>query len=173
MKEPSISEFIKELNISYEIFYGDSKNKIEAINANLDNQDFDILILIADDMIPIINNYDEIIVDLFQKSENYLDSTIHFYTARWAHELDIWNIMGKTYYNRFNYIYHPSYQSIFSDNEYTEVSKILNKRITSEISPFVHDWIVGDETEAKNWAYNNDDWRTYEYRKTINFDLNL
>ena len=171
MKEEDIKSFLDELNINYKIFYGDNKNKIEAINANMKNQRFDILILIADDMIPVLENYDEIICDIFEKSENGLDSTIHFYTPMWADILDVWCIMGKKYYNRFKYIYHPSYKSIFCDNEYTEVSKMLGKRIFSEIYPFEHHNQRGDATEIKNWQYNDEDTRNFYQRKDKNFDL--
>jgi hypothetical protein len=65
MNNDDIRNFIKNLNIDYEIFYGNSKTKIEAINNNLENQDFDILILLQDDMIAELKNYDEVICDIF------------------------------------------------------------------------------------------------------------
>ncbi len=172
MKGQDILDFLNQTNIDYEVNFGDNKNKIEAINANMDNRDFDILVLIADDQIATMGNYDERIVEIFEKSEHGLDSMIHFYTPRWSFELDVWNIMGKKYYDRFGYIYHPSYKSIFADNEYTEVAVMLNRRIMSELCPFFHDWKGGDYTEVKNWYFNNDDSRTYEERKKLNFDLN-
>jgi len=172
MNNDNIMGFIQNLNINHKIYYGDSKNKIEAINANLENEnEFDILVLIADDMDPIIKNYDEIISNIFDKSNLGLDCTIHFNTARWADLLDIWCVMGKTYYNRFNYIYNPEYCSICCDNEYTEVAKFLNKQIFSETHLFSHNNIVGDETEVRNWWFNHEDWVTYERRKLINYNL--
>jgi FkbM family methyltransferase len=171
MNNDDIRNFIKSLRIDYEIYYGDNKNKIEAINANIGKKKFDILMLIADDMVPILENYDEIISNIIDESPNGLDTTIHFNTARWGSILDIWCVMGKKYYDRFKYIYHPDYKSIFCDNEYTEVAKILNRYKFSEYCPFEHVYISGDDTEIKNWQYNSEDWQIYEKRKKNKFGL--
>lgn len=170
MNNFEIKNFIEKLKINYEIFYGESKNKIEAINANLENQEFDVLILIPDDMIPCLNDYDEYIREIFEKSENGLDTILHFNTSTWADLLDVWCIMGKTYYDRFGYIYYPEYKSICADNEYTEVAKILNKYIFSELCPFNH-YFESDETAVKNWYFNAEDDVVYQIRKKINFGI--
>jgi len=36
--------------------------------------------------------------------------------------------MGKKYYDRFGYIYHPSYISLWCDNEFTDVANMLKKQ---------------------------------------------
>jgi hypothetical protein len=166
--QEEIKQILSNKNIEYTINYSQNKNKIEAINNDLTNKKFDILILLADDVIPILEKYDEIIVNLFSNSPLLLDSTIHFYTAMWSHILDIWCVMGYDYYKRFEYIYHPSYKNIFSDNEYTEVSRLLNRTILSEESPFIHDW-ESDEITAKNSEYSSSDWLVYDNRKQNNF----
>lgn len=173
MNNIEIIDFIGSLNINHKINYGNSKNKIEAINANMDETDFDILILIADDMYPYVQNYDEIICKLFNESKHGLDSTIHFATATWAHLLDVWCIMGKNYYDRFGYIYHPSYITIFADNEYTEVSVFLRRTILSQLSPFKHTNITNDDTAIRNSGGSNhtEDYNTYHKRKLLNFEI--
>jgi hypothetical protein len=174
MKSNEIKNFIKDLDLEYEIFYGESKNKIEAINANLENKIFDILILAADDMIPVVKNYDTEIIKHFENSTYKLDCILHTHSVRWSDKLDINCILGWDYYKRFNYIYHPSYKSIFADNEYTEVSKLLKRNVfTPNFCPFYHDWKGGDETEIKNFQFNHEDWLVYEERKKNNYDLNL
>jgi len=170
MNNDDIKNFIKTLNIDFKIFYGQSKNKIEAINANLTDEDYDILILIADDMIPQVMEYDEIIRNIIETSENGTDTIIHFNTTRWANLLDVWCIMGKKYYDRFKYIYNPIYKSIFADNEYTEVAQILDRYIFSEIIAFNHNW-DSDETTLKSWGHNQEDENIYNSRKNENFDL--
>lgn len=172
MKNDEISNFIKGLNIYHEIFYGDNKNKIEAYNANLENQDFDVLVLLQDDMLPCLENYDEVIREIMETNPNALDTTIHFNTVRWVDLLDVWCVMGKKYYDRFNYIYHPDYKSIACDNEYTEVAKMLGRSIFTEICPFFHNSII-DDTSLKNWYFNSEDDQTYHRRKAINFEINL
>ena len=136
----------------------------------MNNHDFDILILIADDMIPVNENYDETIKNILIESEHGLDSMIHFFTPRWAHLLDVWCIMGKKYFDRFNYIYHPDYKSICADNEYTEVAIKLNRRIVSNLSPFEHRW-MNDSLADKNSIFNSEDDATFWRRKALNFEL--
>lgn len=172
MKNDDIISFIKSLNINHEIFYGENKTKIQAYNANLENQDFDVLVLLQDDMLPCLKDYDILICEIMETNPNGLDTTIHFNTSRWANLLDIWCVMGKKYYDRFNYIYHPDYKSIACDNEYTEVAKMLNRSIFSEVSPFYHN-NISDELTLKNWYFNIEDDHTYHRRKLINFEVNL
>jgi hypothetical protein len=54
--------------IQLEYYYGVSKNKIDAINRDMVAPTFDILVLISDDMIPQVKDYDDIIVQNFKKS---------------------------------------------------------------------------------------------------------
>lgn len=171
MKNQEIIDFLDGLKINYKVNYGDNQNKIQAINADMKYHKFDILVLIADDMIPVMSNYDEIICDIIKNSEFGLDTMIHFNTTRWCGILDVWCIMGKKYYDRFKYIYHPSYKSIYCDNEYTEVAKSLNRRIFSELIPFFHDNKTGDPTEIKNWKFNTEDENNYYIRKELNFEI--
>jgi hypothetical protein len=171
MNNDDIRNFLELLGISYKVNYGHNENKIQAINADLDVENFDILILVADDMVPVIQNYDEIISDIFVNSSEDLDNTIHFNTTRWGGTLDIWCIMGKKYFDRFNYVYHPDYKSIFCDNEYTQVAEMTGKKIFSEHCLFEHDYITGDDTEVRNWKYNNEDWNVFVQRKHNNFFL--
>jgi hypothetical protein len=171
MNNDNVRDYIKSLNFNIEYFYNNNKNKIEAINANMENQNFDVLILIADDIFPIINGYDDHICEIFKNSIYNLDCVIHTNTARWSNVLDVFCIMGKSYYDRFKYIYNPNYKSIFCDNEYTEVAKILNRSVFVHETIMEHYCIVGDETSNNNLKYNQDDWSTYEERKKINFEL--
>lgn len=171
MNNDEIVNFIKDLKINHEIFFGDNKSKIEAYNANLENQIFDVLILLQDDLLPELKNYDDIISDIFINSPYGLDCVIHFNTKRWCQLLNIWNIIGKKYYDRFNYIYYPGYKSISCDNEFTEVSKMLNRSIWSSLEPFSHNWVGGDDTEKKNWYFNADVDRLFWERRKINYGL--
>lgn len=167
MNNDDIRNFISKAGINHEIFYENNKTKIEAINNNLKNQNFDILVLISDDMVPAIENYDKIIVEHF--NNNGLDNVLHVYNYTWEHRLDIWCIMGKKYYDRFNYIYQPEYKSIFCDNEYTETAKALNKVIYCKDALFLHDYLTTDETAQKNNHFNIHDENLYNERKKNNF----
>lgn len=153
-------------------YYGHSTNKIEAINANLENVDnFDILILAADDLYPIAQNYDDLIVQDFMIYHPDLDGPLHYMNPSWEERLDIGCIMGVNYYRRFNYIYNPTYKTIFCDNEYMEVAKILGKHRYIPKQLFAHHYVITDPTANRNWVFNNHDEQVYNRRKSINFDI--
>lgn len=107
------------------IVYGISKSKIDAINRDLDIvKDWDILINTSDDMVFTNKGFDNIIRQDF---EDNLDQFIHYSDGNQKENISTMSIMGKEYYERFNYIYHPDYKSLWCDAEATEVAVLLGK----------------------------------------------
>jgi hypothetical protein len=85
------------------------------------------------------------------------------------------SIIGRKYYDKFNYIYHPSYKSLWCDNEYTDIAKrdgkiqyydeILYKHFhPSNIGGFVDDQLRHTE------SFSDVDFKNYEARKKNNFN---
>lgn len=107
------------------ICYGTSKNKIDAINRDLDViKDWDILINTSDDMVFTTKGFDNIIRQDFLGN---LDQVLHYSDSNQKENIMTMSIMGKEYYERFNYIYHPDYKSLWCDAEATEVAVMLGK----------------------------------------------
>ncbi len=108
---------------------GLSNNKIHAINRDLDlyTTNWDILLLASDDMVPQIKSYDKIIRDDMLKYYDNLDGVLWYNDGFQSDKLNTLSIMGRVYYERFKYIYYPEYKSVYADNEFTEVSTLLNK----------------------------------------------
>jgi hypothetical protein len=172
MNNEDIRSFLAPYKEICEINYGNSKTKIEAVNANLEDKKFDILLLASDDMIPILHGFDNIICTDIQENFSDLDGSVQYYNPMWEDKLDVVCIMGYAYYKRFNYIYFPEYKSIFCDNEFTQVKNALKKnKYFSGKQMFIHDFITNDETAAKNWHFNNDDERLFNQRLLINFNV--
>ena len=160
-----------------DFYYGHSKTKIEAVNADLEKApNFDILLLASDDMIPKQVNYDQYIVNAYSESFPDLDGVVHFNDGRQGPNLNTFCIMGKPYFNRFGYIYHPSYKSVFCDNEFTDVSRLLGRSKYYDNILFFHGWIqfTGmDELMIRNEnreLYDIDS-KNYQERKARKFDL--
>lgn len=109
------------------IYYENNKSKIEAVNNNLEEEDFDILLLASDDMLPIQSGYDKIIKENMEKFFPDTDGVLWFNDGFQKNNLNTLCVLGKKYYDRFNYIYHPDYKSLYCDLEFTLVSKELNK----------------------------------------------
>jgi len=174
MNNDDIKNYLNDLDFDLTYYYGNHFNKVEAINDNLTDQDFDILVLCADD-IYVTENFDDKIVQEFVNSSHGLDAILQVYTYRWEFALDVFCIIGKDYYDRFNYIYHPSYISEFCDNEYTSVAKSLDKTIETMNMILTHKWesIKGDETRQRNMDRTllNKDTNNFENRKAINFTV--
>ena len=97
MNNTKIRNFLnKHTNVSY--FYGESKSKIEAINANMDNiGNADIILLASDDMIPIQVAYDDIIVTDMRKNFPDLDGVRHDDDGRQGDLLNTFCVMGRKY----------------------------------------------------------------------------
>jgi hypothetical protein len=130
---------------------------------------FDILVLAADDLYPIVESYDDIIASDMQKYFPDMDGTLHYMNPSWEERLDIGCIMTKKYYERFHFIYHPSYKSIFCDNEYMETAKRLGKHKYINTQLFAHHYVISDPTANRNWVFNGEDERNFNNRKSHNF----
>lgn len=160
-------------NLKY--YFGESNNKIHAVNRDIEMGDWDILLLASDDMIPIKKGYDESI--RFNMTINYPDTDgILWYNDGNRKDLNTLSILGKKYYSRFNYIYHPDYKSLWADNEFMTVGNILKKQkfIDEVIIHHQHpDWGYGgrDTIHTLNSNHNNEDRNTFLKRQKQNFGL--
>jgi hypothetical protein len=112
-------------NLTY--YFDNNKTKIDAINANLQGKEFDILILCADDMIPKIAGFDVEIIETFKEKFKDGDGVLWFFDGH-TKELNTMPIIDKKYYDRFGYIYYPEYRSFWCDNEFMDTAEKLNKQ---------------------------------------------
>ena len=151
---------------------GLSTGKINAINRDMDAiTDWDILVNMSDDMVFTQNGFDAHIRGAFDN----LDQCLHFPDGNTTAIITM-SILGRKFYDRFGYIYHPSYKSLFCDNEQTEVAKILGcyKFIDKSIFSHLHPaWAKAesDEQYRRTEAFWGDDEWMYKQRKARNFDL--
>jgi glycosyltransferase involved in cell wall biosynthesis len=169
-----LDEYKKKVRLVY--YFGQSKTKVQAINADVDKVDgWHILLLASDDMIPVVDGYDEIIDHDMNANFPDLDGVL-WYNDGARTDINTLSILGRKYYNRFNYIYHPEYVSLWCDNEFTDVSKFLEKYTKSERVIIEHAHPVYQKTNydalyAKNESFFQSDKKIYEKRKLKNFDL--
>jgi hypothetical protein len=107
----------------------DNKNKVEAINRGIPKDGYDIILLASDDMIPEMRCYDANIRAIFRTHFPDTDGVAWFNDGLQRNNLNTLCILGRKYYERFGYIYHPSYVSLWADNEFTQVSLKLKKTV--------------------------------------------
>lgn len=153
-----------------------STGKIHACNRDVHKgKNWDILILISDDMIPQVQGWDTIIRESMEEHYPNTDGVLFFPDGYSA--LNTMCILGKKYYDRFGYIYHPDYISLWSDNEFMEVAEQLGKQTKFSQVLFKHEhWanntaISKDKYYIENEKFYYQDHDTYQRRKTDNFGL--
>jgi hypothetical protein len=165
------------INIIFE--KGSSKNKIDAcnrdINKRVDIIEWDIVLLISDDMHVQQYNWDEIIRQDMKEHFPDTDGSL-WYPDGHQPRINTLSCMGKKYYDRFGYIYHPSYKSFYCDEEYTIIAMRdkkmvkLNTMIAKHNHPAETKEKEDDLYKANN-KYWNEDQQNFKQRKLNNFPL--
>lgn len=157
---------------------GANRSKIEAINADMRDADpFDILLLASDDMVPQVAGYDRIIRDRMREHFPNTDGVLWFNDGFQGQELNTLCILGRAYYERFGYIYHPAYKSFWCDNEFTWVGDILGRQryVDEVIIRHEHPDHLGGAGQDGLYERNAPAWeadkQTYLTRKQRIFDL--
>ena len=113
------------------LHWGTSNNKIHAVNRSVGLlAEWDILVATSDDMRFMVPGFDNIIREDFLRPEGHyenivldLNKFLHYNDSFQKSNVCTLSIMGRDYYNRDGYIYHHSYESLWSDVEATEVAK--------------------------------------------------
>lgn len=170
-----LDEFKKKCKLVY--FYGHNKTKVQAINADMERlEGWNILLLASDDMIPVMDGYDEKIRNDMYYYHRNMDGVL-WYNDGGQNRINTLCILGNRYYKRFNYIYNPEYISLWCDNEFTDVSVFLGKYYKSDEIIIEHAHPVYQKTNfdhlyARNESFFNIDKQTYERREKKNFGLN-
>ena len=163
------------------IHYGISTGKISAINRDvmLADEGWAILVNVSDDQIFTKEGFDIEIISDMEKYFPDTDGFLHYTDGSPSGKvIATMSIMGRKYFERFNYIYHPDYFSLWCDNEATDVAKKLNKYVFLEkdIAQHLHTiWgkAENDELYKRNStrAIWDADEKTYHRRKKMNFGL--
>ena len=166
-------------NLSY--FVDKSNNKVHAINRDIDKyHDWDIIIVVADDMVPLKKGYDDIIRNHMSEYFPDLDGVL-FYNDGYKNEmLNSIPIMGKNYFKRFGWVYNPVYKSFYCDDEFMEIAYLLERQIYIDGIIIRHDHPSLTKTLIKDYdkLYKKNDkcWRRdeklYKKRKSKNYFMN-
>ena len=170
--DSTMADFVLQNGV--EAAYGTSKSKIEAINRDIPADGWDILINVSDDQLFTIKGFD---LDILIAMGNNTDQFLHFPDGFVNERLCTMTIIGKKYYDRFGYVYHPDYSSLWCDNEAQEEAIRLGcyKYVDKHI--FIHNhpaWIGGkvdSQLEHTQKFYRQDE-RTYNKRRSLGFPIN-
>lgn len=166
-----------------EVFYGDNHSKIEACNADMNRIDWqwDIVVLVSDDMIPQVKGYDDIIRNHMLSRFPDTNGILWFNDGCQEDRLNTLCVYGREFYTRQGYIYHPAYKSLFCDTELTDLCRTDYKDIClySSFCIIRHEHPgTGfadrmDGLYAVNQRYWSQDMYTYISRKRYEYDLSV
>lgn len=122
---------------------GTSRNKIDAINRDLDAvraAEWDMMVLVSDDMRPIVSGWD----DDIERNAPTLDMALWFVDGRRS-DLCTLSIFGRPIFDRMNCIYHPAFQSLYCDDYFQFVMEHQGrmKRIGHRV--FEHQWKIHND----------------------------
>ena len=156
MNNPAMMMYLDAIK-KLKYYYGDHKSKVSAVNSCIETCDFDILVLVSDDMLPVVKDYDDIVADAMQRFYPGLDGALNFYDGLNSNpDCCTLTIMGRKLYECFGYVYHPSYLGTHCDNEFTDDCKEMGKIVWFADCIIRHNWRgVHDETsrrDAKGFA---------------------
>lgn len=151
------------------ICIGNHRSKIEAVNSG-EIDDWAILALASDDMVPIMQGYDRKIVEAMEKHFPLLDGAVYFNDGYNRDHVEpnrpvlcTFPIMGRHLYDQFGYVYYPEYGSIYCDTEQTDLLAQM-KRLA-----FVDECIIEHRHHAAGkascdavYAFNDNKWGPHD-----------
>lgn len=171
----SMIDFLEEYKnkVDLEYYYGVSKNKIDACNRDIPTSGWKVCVLVSDDMTPRQHGYDDIIMkDMESFFKNY-DGCLNYNCNTHAYpKVMVLSIIGNPYYNRFGYIYHTDYVSLFCDEEQTLIARKLNKIVNINKKIITHDWSdIKDDLRKHTEQYYRTDESTFRLRERQGFPI--
>ena len=158
-------------------------SKVDAINRDvnefLEVFEADIIINMSDDMIYTTFGFDDIIRNEFRFEDtmgggNDFDRCVHFPDGATNQILISMSILGRAYYERDKYIYHPHYRSLYCDEEVMDVAKMrgcykyVDKHIFKHLHP-AHGNAPTDAQYLYTESFHPIDGATYQKRKANGF----
>lgn len=103
-----------------DIVPGTRVSKVEAINRDLGRYDWDVVLVLADDMPPIVQGFDKIVLDHMERLFPDGDGELFLSDGR-QDKINTIPCMGRKRWESLGRaIYHPSYHAYWCDNEQME-----------------------------------------------------
>lgn len=168
MLDPRVLQRLRALECV--ITVGSHISKVEAVNDGR-VAEWDVLLLASDDMMPVAENYGVRVLAEMDKHWPHLDGAIFFDDGMQKNNLCTLPIIGRNFYDRFEYVYHSSYKSLFCDTEQTELWTAMGRLTYVDECVIEHRHHVWGKAENDALYQRNDqlwahDQKIYEARKT-------
>lgn len=108
------------------IRWGRSSSKIHAVNRDVPvSRYWDIIVVMSDDMRIRFYGFDTILRMFLGQNVGEDGGLIHIPDQDAKQHLATMYIATRKFYDRFGYIYHPSYKSLWCDNEIMDIARMF------------------------------------------------
>lgn len=171
MNQPAVLNRLSQYN-NIVIAWGDtSQGKIECINRGI-GWDWDIFLNFSDDVQFIKKWFDNDIRKIYKKRG--LDLFLHYNDGFTGDRVNTMSIIGRDYFVRDGYIYHPEYKNLWADVEAIQVAKMRDKYLYKNEIIAVHNnpgnlRKENDDLSKLNNRTNKADEAVYKLRKSNNY----
>ncbi len=179
MNNPETIEKLKTYpNLTFR--FSQNISKVDAYNKDINQfvEEYNIILITSDDMLPVIDNYDLVIAYCMLKNFPDYDGMLHFRDGNhYSLKFSTYPIIGKKFYLRLGYAYYPGYVSFFCDNEITEIAQQMKKIKEYDTIILRHMYPISlkehqlDSLYQRNRAFAYRDKELFEERKQFNFFL--
>lgn len=136
MNSPEIRRVLERYqNLS--IVYVDYTTKPAAYNEGIAarRDQFDIIIAARDDWEPAVAGFDRTLVDAMHNNFPDYDGVLNIYADQNV-PVNAQPVIGKKFYERQGYVFHPDYKTSWYDEELTCVSRILGREAAIKLELF-------------------------------------
>lgn len=139
MNNPVIHAWCNSQGIAH--FYGQSRNKVQAINADMDQApaQWDVVVMVSDDMAVIARGWDEVVAQDFHKHFPDLNGALWYLDGRRT-DLCTLSILGRPVYRELGYLYCPEYYTSYCDNDFQAVMEHSGRMRKIDVPLFRHEW---------------------------------
>ena len=132
MQEPSVISRLNEYQ-HLTCVYGPYKNNVQLLNRDLDLVDFDMVFIAHDESEPLVDGFDRIIVDCMREHFPDYDGVINLGEGHTDVIANTMPIVGRTWFDRFSYVFYPNYTQQHHDCELAIVARMLHKEFLYEL----------------------------------------
>lgn len=163
-----------------QMFFGPYCTKVEAINRDMDKAgEWNILVNMSDDFVFKVRGWDQVLRQKIADNWPEGDCFVHLSDGYVHDKLCTISIMDRKYYERDNYIYHPSYKSFSCDSEawYVAIARKRHKYFPEVL--FTHEHpannrkLKNDALYKINSYHSSHDVKNYFERLNRDFDLTI
>lgn len=159
--------------------WGLSQGKVSAINRSMEDlPPCDIIIMQSDDIVWDVYGFDTEIRNAFKRYFPDYSGTVHFPDDHGQERTIIVSMLGANLYKGLGYLYWGEYESVFADDDFTNMVKVMgcytfiNKRLFSHNHPIwlKTEWDSQYRHSERPEVYQKDR-EVFEKRKANNFGL--